>query len=204
MLINPSKDVDANGKVFHAYLHYWDYRSSNLVNTVGILQQAFAVDPPVYARPHNQPPPTTVHPPPQFVPTLASTGSAATGMPPQPSGSSQLSSPTSLLNSRIPNTLPPPMDPHAIKLNALRADVADKLTAKFAEFSSALTSEMEALLHENKVLYEAQTRVQQKADALDQGVVQLGTNLAFSIREVPADASELVSWHPPRTAVPLD
>ncbi|KNE57251.1 hypothetical protein AMAG_18024 [Allomyces macrogynus ATCC 38327] len=64
MLINPSKDVDANGKVFHAYLHYWDYRSSNLVNTVGILQQAFAVDPPVYARPHNQPaahdrPPTT-------------------------------------------------------------------------------------------------------------------------------------------------
>ncbi|KNE57252.1 hypothetical protein AMAG_18025 [Allomyces macrogynus ATCC 38327] len=96
------------------------------------------------------------------------------------------------------------MDPHAIKLNALRADVADKLTAKFAEFSSALTSEMEALLHENKVLYEAQTRVQQKADALDQGVVQLGTNLAFVEKRVGEYQSMVETWESKPPLAPED
>ncbi|KAI9183366.1 Suppressor protein stp22 of temperature-sensitive alpha-factor receptor and arginine permease [Blastocladiella emersonii ATCC 22665] len=51
MCISPSKDVDANGKVFHACLHYWDMRGSDLVKMIAALQQAFSLDPPVYAKP---------------------------------------------------------------------------------------------------------------------------------------------------------
>ncbi|KAI9090083.1 UEV domain-containing protein [Phlyctochytrium arcticum] len=53
MLVRASKHVDLSGKIYHPYLAYWHMNSeeSHMLNFVRILQEIFAMEPPVYTKP---------------------------------------------------------------------------------------------------------------------------------------------------------
>ncbi|KAI8585207.1 UEV domain-containing protein [Geranomyces variabilis] len=57
MLVRASKHVDLSGKVYHPYLAYWHMNTeeSTLLAFVRVLQEVFALEPPVYTKPSNAP-----------------------------------------------------------------------------------------------------------------------------------------------------
>ncbi|KAJ3156206.1 hypothetical protein HDU86_003969 [Geranomyces michiganensis] len=82
MLVRASKHVDLSGKVYHPYLAYWHMNTeeSTLLQFVRVLQEVFAVEPPVYTKPTNAP---VSVPPPQ------NNAYHNSGYPGQPQQSSQ-------------------------------------------------------------------------------------------------------------------
>lgn len=78
MQIKVSQHVDGNGKIYLPYLHEWDPSQSDLLGLVQMCIITFGEQPPVFARPQNQPaPPPVVAPqpyPPQAYPPTSSYG----------------------------------------------------------------------------------------------------------------------------------
>jgi len=54
MAIKPSPYVDTNGKVYHPYIHQWNYKSSYIASLLHILSGVFSERPPVYAKSESQ------------------------------------------------------------------------------------------------------------------------------------------------------
>ncbi|XP_071975062.1 tumor susceptibility gene 101 protein-like [Engystomops pustulosus] len=50
MSIKTGKYVDANGKIYHPYLHDWKHPPSNLLGLIQILIVVFGEEPPVFSR----------------------------------------------------------------------------------------------------------------------------------------------------------
>ncbi|KAI8910429.1 ubiquitin E2 variant, partial [Gorgonomyces haynaldii] len=51
MVIKAGQHVDVSGRIYHPYLAYWPQRTqSTIFEFIGILQQLFGEDPPVYAK----------------------------------------------------------------------------------------------------------------------------------------------------------
>ncbi|KAL9984660.1 hypothetical protein ACROYT_G006981 [Oculina patagonica] len=59
MAIKSSQHVDTNGKVYHPFLHEWNYPRSDLAALLQILCGVFAAQPPVYAKSTPTPPQPT-------------------------------------------------------------------------------------------------------------------------------------------------
>lgn len=57
MAIKESEHVDTNGRVYHPYLHKWNYKTCNIVAFLRILCGVFGEAPPVYSKPPEEPPP---------------------------------------------------------------------------------------------------------------------------------------------------
>ena len=55
MQIKVSQHVDGNGKIYLPYLHEWDAANSDILGLVQMCIITFGEQPPVFARPQNQP-----------------------------------------------------------------------------------------------------------------------------------------------------
>lgn len=170
MVIRPNNHVDQVGKVYHGYLHTWSTRrdSCNLVDLVGVLQQIFATEPPVYSKPpastnqavsfgsqgHYQQS-TSVYGGRNYTPTTLSSPPSYAMMPvpslPDSRNSSrnnQITSPQEQFRKE------PVMTDEQIQLASLRSALTDKLKSNVAAVNSEFTSEIERELENNRLLLE--------------------------------------------------
>ncbi|XP_071943411.1 tumor susceptibility gene 101 protein-like isoform X2 [Antedon mediterranea] len=63
MLIKPSKNVDANGRIYLPYLHEWKFPNSDLIGLIQVMSVVFGEASPVYAKPQRAAPPRPTYPP---------------------------------------------------------------------------------------------------------------------------------------------
>jgi ESCRT-I complex subunit TSG101 len=172
MLINPSNEVDPNGRVYHSVLHSWNFQSSNLVQLLFALQNVFALHPPVYAKPPLPPTPPAISPKPvqpqgtpAYEPTVyppvnrSSYDGAQGGMNSKSNPPKNWLQDMSTDSTNSSMNLPPPLDPHVMKLNSLKLEVSSLIQTEFQPWSKEIKEEMERLLQDSKALFDEQNRL---------------------------------------------
>ncbi|KAF9182574.1 hypothetical protein BGZ51_004660 [Haplosporangium sp. Z 767] len=208
MLVKAGKYVDISGRCYHPYLAYWSNRSdSNLVDLIGIMQNVFSQEPPVYAK-SNVSTQQQQQQQQQNSPTLGGYPSPTTSLKPAPpilSYSPQTANSTTMSPSQQPGVIQPHnrypastmFGPSSQQLTPQQAQLYTKLQAALLEFNTASSREMDNLVTVNKQLNDAESRTKAELQNLKDmaNKIQFNiTTLTRCIEQLNAKIEQIRSW----------
>merc|ERR1719412_1192410 len=186
MQIKVSKHVDASGKIYLPYLHEWSYPNSDLVGLVQICVITFSEQPPVFARPKQQP----------NLPYPIHGGGGGGGYPPPSVGMGgqypPVYPPTNQSYQQRPNTGTITAD--HIRASILSA-VEDKVRRRLREDVSQVQAEVDSLRKVQEELNQGSTRLNTILTRVEEEDAVLTNNirlLEMKTKEVTEVVSKVV------------
>ncbi|KAF9583852.1 hypothetical protein BGW38_008325 [Lunasporangiospora selenospora] len=205
MLVKAGKHVDISGRCYHPYLAYWSNRTeSSLAELIGIMQEVFSQEPPVYAKPN------VTQQQQQSSPIIGGYPSPSSSLRPAPpilKYSPRQTAASSVSASQQPGVIPqqlqnryPSPSPYGSgtqQLTPQQAQLYTKLQSALLEFNTASSREMDNLVTVNKQLNDAETRTKAELQSLrdfDAQVQHQNTIMTRCIEQLNLNIEKIRSW----------